>query len=112
MTAPSFATTGTESDDIELGQTFLYIGDGWLLTVQRSVDGEATDLRDLLERTPARLRDETMSAAYTIMADVVDGYAKAAGKPMAVACHGTVGLQHAAMAVYNAWCDYVPVVII
>ena len=40
------------------------------------------------------------------------GYAKAAGKPMAVACHGTVGLQHAAMAVYNAWCDYVPVVII
>ena len=40
------------------------------------------------------------------------GYAKAAGKPMAVACHGTVGLQHAAMAIYNAWCDYVPVVII
>ncbi len=40
------------------------------------------------------------------------GYAKAAGKPMAVACHGTVGLQHAAMAIYNAWCDYVPVIII
>ncbi|HET9448039.1 MAG TPA: thiamine pyrophosphate-dependent enzyme, partial [Steroidobacteraceae bacterium] len=43
---------------------------------------------------------------------IAHGYAKAAGKPMAVACHGTVGLQHAAMAVYNAWCDYVPVVII
>ena len=43
---------------------------------------------------------------------VAHGYAKAAGKPMAVACHGTVGLQHAAMAVYNAWCDYVPVIII
>lgn len=40
------------------------------------------------------------------------GYAKAAGKPMAVACHGTVGLQHAAMAVYNAWCDRAPVVIL
>ncbi|HKU17223.1 MAG TPA: thiamine pyrophosphate-binding protein [Steroidobacteraceae bacterium] len=40
------------------------------------------------------------------------GYAKAAGKPMAVACHGTVGLQHAAMAVYNAWCDFVPIIII
>lgn len=40
------------------------------------------------------------------------GYAKASGKPMAVACHGTVGLQHAAMAVYNAWCDFVPVVIL
>jgi len=30
------------------------------------------------------------------------GYAKAAGKPMGIAAHGTVGLQHAAMAVYNA----------
>ena len=39
------------------------------------------------------------------------GYAKAAGKPMAVLAHGTVGLQHAAMAVYNAWCDRVPLVI-
>jgi acetolactate synthase I/II/III large subunit len=43
---------------------------------------------------------------------VAHGYAKAAGTPMAVACHGTVGLQHAAMAIYNAWCDYVPVIII
>jgi len=40
------------------------------------------------------------------------GYAKTAGKPMAMACHGTVGLQHAAMAIYNAWCDKVPAVII
>ena len=39
------------------------------------------------------------------------GYAKAAGKPMAVLAHGTVGLQHAAMAIYNAWCDRVPLVI-
>ena len=23
-------------------------------------------------------------------------------------CHGTVGLQHATMAIYNAWCDRVP----
>ena len=38
------------------------------------------------------------------------GYAKAAGKPMGVFLHGTVGLQHAAMAVYNAWVDRVPVI--
>ena len=37
------------------------------------------------------------------------GYAKAAGKPMGILAHGTVGLQHATMAVYNAWCDRVPV---
>ena len=38
------------------------------------------------------------------------GYSKAAGKPMAVAVHGTVGLQHATMAIYNAWVDRVPIV--
>ena len=38
------------------------------------------------------------------------GYAKAAGKPMGVYAHGTVGLQHGAMAIYNAWCDRVPIV--
>jgi acetolactate synthase I/II/III large subunit len=37
------------------------------------------------------------------------GYAKVEGKPMAVLLHGTVGLQHAAMAIYNAYCDRVPV---
>ncbi len=40
------------------------------------------------------------------------GYAKVSGKPLAVAVHSTVGLQHAAMAIYNAWADRVPVVII
>jgi acetolactate synthase-1/2/3 large subunit len=37
------------------------------------------------------------------------GYAKMEGKPMAMACHGVVGLQHATMAIYNAWCDRAPV---
>src|SRR5262252_3595133 len=37
------------------------------------------------------------------------GYAKVEGKPLGVFAHGTVGLQHAAMAIYNAWCDRVPV---
>jgi acetolactate synthase-1/2/3 large subunit len=36
-------------------------------------------------------------------------YYKAEGKPLLVAAHGTVGLQHASMALYNAWCDRVPV---
>ena len=40
---------------------------------------------------------------------IAHGYFKAAGKPMAVMMHGTVGLQHASMAIYNAWCDRVPV---
>ena len=40
------------------------------------------------------------------------GYFKVAGKPLMTLCHGTVGLQHASMAVYNAWCDRVPVIVV
>jgi len=40
------------------------------------------------------------------------GYFKAAGKPLMTLVHGTVGLQHAAMGIYNAWCDRVPVIIV
>ena len=40
------------------------------------------------------------------------GYAKVAGKPMAALLHGVVGLQHASMAIYNAWADRVPVVLV
>ncbi len=40
------------------------------------------------------------------------GYFKVEGKPLAIMAHGTVGLQHAAMAIYNAWCDRVPVYVI
>ena len=40
------------------------------------------------------------------------GYFKIAGKPLISLCHGTVGLQHATMAIYNAWCDRVPVIVV
>ena len=39
------------------------------------------------------------------------GYAKVAGKPMAAIMHGTVGTQHGAMAIYNAYCDRVPMIL-
>lgn len=39
------------------------------------------------------------------------GYAKIADKPLAVMVHGTVGLQHASMAIYNAYCDRAPVIV-
>jgi acetolactate synthase I/II/III large subunit len=40
------------------------------------------------------------------------GYFKVTGKPMIALMHGTVGLQHATMAIYNAWCDKVPVIVV
>src|SRR5262252_3566742 len=40
------------------------------------------------------------------------GYAKISGKPMLAIVHGNIGLQHASMAIYNAYADRVPVMII
>jgi thiamine pyrophosphate-dependent acetolactate synthase large subunit-like protein len=40
------------------------------------------------------------------------GYAKIEGKPMMVMAHGTVGLQHASMAIYNAYADRAPVYVV
>lgn len=65
------------SADLGIGQTYLYIGDGWLLTVQRA-DAEPNDLHALLAEQPEYLRNTALAASYTIMAKIVDGYAKAA----------------------------------
>lgn len=40
------------------------------------------------------------------------GYFKIEGKPLLVCVHGTVGVQHASMAIYDAFCDRVPVVVV
>jgi thiamine pyrophosphate-dependent acetolactate synthase large subunit-like protein len=40
------------------------------------------------------------------------GWARVMRKPMPVALHSNVGLMHATMAIFNAWCDRVPMVII
>lgn len=43
---------------------------------------------------------------------IAEGYARAKGRPMAAAVHDIVGLQHATMAIYNAWCDRLPVIVL
>src|SRR3954468_11264652 len=40
------------------------------------------------------------------------GYFKATGKPQMILAHGTVGMQHALMSIYNAWVDRVPIIMI
>jgi acetolactate synthase-1/2/3 large subunit len=47
-----------------------------------------------------------------IAVQIAHGYAKASGKPMAVILHNLVGLLHAAMAIYYAYIDRVPIFII
>lgn len=44
-------------------------------------------------------------------AAMAHGYFKVSGKPLGMLYHGTVGLQHASMAIYNAWCDRVPMLV-
>jgi thiamine pyrophosphate-dependent acetolactate synthase large subunit-like protein len=43
---------------------------------------------------------------------IAHGYAKVTGTPMAAAVHSNVGLFHATMAMFNAWCDRMPVVVL
>ena len=43
---------------------------------------------------------------------IAQGYAKVTGKAMAAAVHSNVGLMHATMAIFNAWCDRMPMVIL
>ena len=43
---------------------------------------------------------------------IAQGWAKVTDTPMAVALHSNVGLMHATMAIYNAWCDRVPMLIL
>lgn len=45
-------------------------------------------------------------------AAIAHGYAKMSGKLMACMVHANVGLQHASMGIYNAWCDRVPMMVI
>jgi len=42
---------------------------------------------------------------------IADGYGKVTEEPMAVALHSNVGLMHASMPIFNAWCDRTPMMI-
>ncbi|HEY5341114.1 MAG TPA: thiamine pyrophosphate-dependent enzyme [Candidatus Aquilonibacter sp.] len=55
---------------------------------------------------------EWISTAHEeISGSLAHGYSKVAGKPMAIMVHNTVGLQHATMAIYNAWADRAPMLV-
>ena len=43
---------------------------------------------------------------------IAQGWAKVTGRAMAAMVHSNVGLMHATMAIFNAWCDRMPVVLL
>jgi len=45
-------------------------------------------------------------------AAIVHGYAEVTGEPLAAIMHSSVGLMHGSMAIFNAWCDRVPMLLL
>ena len=43
---------------------------------------------------------------------IAQGWAKVTGRPMLAAVHSNVGLFHATMAIFNAWCDRMPLIVL
>src|SRR5205809_3086543 len=43
---------------------------------------------------------------------IAHGYARTSGRMMGAVVHSNVGLMHATMAIFNAWCDRVPMLIL
>jgi hypothetical protein len=43
---------------------------------------------------------------------IAQGYAKVTGRAMGAIVHSNVGLMHATMAIFNAWCDRMPVLVL
>ncbi len=96
-------------------------GGDFMVDVLRTLDVEylaincASSFRGLHEAVlnhGNNTKPEIITCAHEeIAVHMGQGYAKIEGKPIAMACHGVVGLQHATMAMYNAWCDRVPVMV-
>ncbi len=43
---------------------------------------------------------------------IAQGYAKASGRMMGAIVHSNVGLMHASMSIFNAWCDRMPMLVL
>ena len=62
---------------------------------------------------PPNVMPEWITALHEESAvTMAHGYAKAEGKPALALLHGTIGIQHAAMSIYQAYYDKVPVLMI
>ena len=62
---------------------------------------------------PPNVMPEFITALHEETAvDMANGYGKAEGRPMCALLHGTIGLQHAGMAIYQAYYSGTPVVLL
>src|SRR4029077_9237400 len=113
------AETGTPKDLSRIGGV---AGSDFMVDVVKSLDikylpaNPASSFRGLHESLinyGGNTMPEFLTCAHEESAVAMGhGYFKAAGKPRMPLCHGTVGMQPASIAVYNAWCDRVPVIVV
>lgn len=83
------------------------------LGIRHVVLNPGATIRGLHESLATAGAPEIVLATHEgIAVAIAHGYAKASGKPMAVALHNIVGLQHGTMALFNAWCDRVPMLVL
>jgi len=62
---------------------------------------------------PANRMPEFITALHEeTSVDMANGYGKAEGKPMCALLHGTIGIQHASMAIYQAYHSGTPILLI
>lgn len=66
----------------------------------------------LVNRTAPSNPDIILTLHEAQAVAIAHGYAKVTGRPMGVALHANVGLMNAVMAIYDAWADRVPMLII
>jgi thiamine pyrophosphate-dependent acetolactate synthase large subunit-like protein len=69
-------------------------------------------LHDSLVNPPGAAPQLVLALHEEIAVAIAHGYAKAGGGTMAVGVHDTVGLLHASMAIFNAWADRAPVLVL
>ena len=63
--------------------------------------------------TPPNVKPEFITALHEESSvTMAHGYGKATGKPMCALLHGTIGIQHAAMSIYQAYYDRAPALLI
>src|SRR5882757_4559700 len=123
--APSAATAAAEKTDSGADHAALHVsnpGSDFMVDVLKSMDFEyiatnpGSSFRGLHESIVTYGRNsapEMITCTHEeSAAAMAHGYAKVAGKPMAVLVHSNVGLQHASMGIFNAWCDRAPMLVL
>jgi thiamine pyrophosphate-dependent acetolactate synthase large subunit-like protein len=69
-------------------------------------------VHDSLVNPPGRSPSLVLALHEGIAVAIAHGYAKAAGRPMAVGLHDTVGLLNGSMGIFNAWADRAPMLLV